>query len=95
MGIVRSADWDREPLFPIAKPADEPNDWTKFLLGRAGLRGSIADPLRLLEIEDWFGSHLPLVPPPWLADLAADAETVLAGAQPRPRVRPAGRVALR
>jgi hypothetical protein len=34
------------------KTADEPNDWTKCLLGHAGLRGSIADPLTLLEIED-------------------------------------------
>jgi hypothetical protein len=34
------------------KTGDEPNDWTKCLLGHAGLRGSIAAPLTLLEIED-------------------------------------------
>jgi hypothetical protein len=39
-------------VIPDRKTADEPNDWTKCLLGHAGPRGSIAAPLTLLEIED-------------------------------------------
>jgi hypothetical protein len=63
-------------VIPDPKTADEPNDWTKCLLGRAGLRGLI-DTLGS-EIEEWFGTHVSPCLRAWLADLAADAERALA-----------------